>query len=46
MHDGCPVACIGDVPFACVDVFRSHVNDGAALAAAGLQPPHVAAVGR
>jgi hypothetical protein len=36
MHDGCPVACIGDVPFACVNVFRSHVNvgffNGAALA--------------
>ena len=28
MHDGCPVACIGDVPFACVNVFRSHVNVG------------------
>jgi hypothetical protein len=28
MHDGCPVACIADVPFAYVNVFRSHVNVG------------------
>jgi len=28
MHDGCPVACIGDVAFAYVTVFRSHVNVG------------------
>ena len=28
VHDGCPVACLGDVPFAYVNVFRSHVNVG------------------
>jgi hypothetical protein len=28
MHDGCPVACVGDVPFAYVNVFRAHVNVG------------------
>ncbi len=28
MHDGCPVACFGDVPFAYVNVFTSHVNVG------------------
>ena len=28
LHDGCPVACLGDVPFAYVDVFTSHVNVG------------------
>lgn len=28
MHDGCPVACLGDVPFAYVNVFASHVNVG------------------
>ncbi len=28
IHDGCPVACLGDVPFAYVDVFTSHVNLG------------------
>lgn len=28
MHDGCPVACVADVPFAYVNVFRNHVNVG------------------
>ncbi|MDQ6672821.1 MAG: DUF1801 domain-containing protein [Chloroflexota bacterium] len=28
MHDGCPVACLGDAPFGYVNVFRSHVNVG------------------
>ena len=28
LHDGCPTACLGDVPFAYVNVFRSHVNVG------------------
>jgi hypothetical protein len=28
LHDGCPVACLGDAPFACVNVFSSHVNVG------------------
>jgi hypothetical protein len=28
MHDGCPVACVGDVAFAYVNAFRSHVNVG------------------
>jgi hypothetical protein len=28
VHDGCPVACLGDVPFAYVSVFTSHVNVG------------------
>jgi hypothetical protein len=27
-HDGCPVACFGDVPFGYVNVFTSHVNVG------------------
>ncbi len=27
-HDGCPVACLGDVPFGYVNVFRSHANVG------------------
>jgi hypothetical protein len=26
LHDGCPVACLGDAPFASVNVFTSHVN--------------------
>jgi hypothetical protein len=36
VHDGCPVACIADAPFAYVDAFTAHVNvgffHGAALA--------------
>jgi hypothetical protein len=28
VHDGCPVACLGDVPFGYVNVFTSHVNVG------------------
>ncbi|MBB5318777.1 DUF1801 domain-containing protein [Tunturibacter empetritectus] len=36
VHDGCPVACLGDAPFGYVNVFASHVNvgffHGAALA--------------
>jgi hypothetical protein len=28
MHDGCPVACFGNVPFGYVNVFTSHVNVG------------------
>ncbi len=28
LHDGCPVACLGDAPFAYVNAFRSHVNVG------------------
>ena len=26
LHDGCPVACLGDAPFASVNVFTAHVN--------------------
>src|SRR5262245_45863085 len=28
MHDGCPVACVEDAPFAYVNVFKAHVNVG------------------
>ena len=28
VHDGCPVACVGDAPFAYVNAFTSHVNVG------------------
>jgi hypothetical protein len=28
MHDGCPVACLGDAPFGYVNVFRSHTSVG------------------
>lgn len=28
LHDGCPVACLGDAAFAYVNVFTAHVNVG------------------
>ena len=28
LHDGCPVACLGNTPFGYVNVFTSHVNVG------------------
>ena len=28
VHDGCPVACVEDVPFGYVNAFRAHVNVG------------------
>ena len=28
MHDGCATACLGDAPFAYVNVFTAHVNVG------------------
>ena len=33
LHDGCPVACFGNVPFGYVNVFKSHVNVGFFLGA-------------
>ncbi|HEY3704592.1 MAG TPA: DUF1801 domain-containing protein [Terracidiphilus sp.] len=38
VHDGCPVACLGDVPFAYVNVFTAHVNVGF-FQGAGLPDP-------
>jgi hypothetical protein len=38
LHDGCPVACLGDAPFGYVNVFRSHVNVGF-FQGAGLRDP-------
>jgi hypothetical protein len=28
LHDGCPVACLGDAPFGYINVFTSHVDAG------------------
>jgi hypothetical protein len=28
IHDGCPVACVGDAAFGYVNVFKKHVNIG------------------
>ncbi len=38
LHDGCPVACFGDVPFGYVNVFRAHMNVGF-FQGAGLRDP-------
>ena len=38
LHDGCPVACVSDVPFAYVNTFKSHVNVGF-FNGAGLKDP-------
>ena len=41
VHDGCPVACLGDVPFAYVNVFTSHVNLGFFQGASLRDPDHL-----
>ena len=41
LHDGCPVACLGDVPFGYVNVFTSHVNVGFFHGAALSDPDHL-----
>ena len=38
LHDGCPVACLGDVPFGYVNVFTAHMNVGF-FQGAGLADP-------
>jgi len=41
VHDGCPVACLGDVPFGYVNVFKAHVNVGFYLGAWLPDPAHL-----
>jgi hypothetical protein len=41
MHDGCPVACLGDAPFGYVNVFTSHVNVGFFQGASLPDPAHL-----
>ena len=41
LHDGCPVACLGDAPFGYVNVFTSHVNVGLFHGAALPDPAHL-----
>jgi hypothetical protein len=41
LHDGCPVACLGDAPFGYVNAFRSHVNVGFFHGAALPDPAHL-----
>lgn len=38
IHDGCPVACVGDAAFGYVNVFKAHVNVGF-YGGAGLDDP-------
>ena len=28
LHDGCPIACVGDAPFGSVNAFKAHANVG------------------
>ncbi len=41
LHDGCPVACLGDAPFGYVNVFTSHVNVGFFHGAGLSDPAHL-----
>jgi hypothetical protein len=41
LHDGCPVACLGDAPFGYVNVFARHVNVGFFQGAALPDPAHL-----
>ena len=41
LHDGCPVACLGDVPFGYVNAFTSHVNVGFFRGAELADPGHL-----
>jgi hypothetical protein len=40
-HDGCPVVCLGDAPFACVNAFTAHVNVGFFHGASLPDPAHL-----
>ncbi len=41
MHDGHPVACVGDAAFGYVDAFKAHVNVGFYFGAALDDPAHL-----
>lgn len=41
LHDGCPVACLGDAPFGYVNIFTSHVNVGFFHGASLPDPAHL-----
>jgi len=41
VHDGCPVACLGDAPFGYVNVFTAHVNVGFFHGATLPDPAHL-----
>jgi hypothetical protein len=41
IHDGCPVACLGDAAFGYVHVFKAHVNVGFFHGASLHDPAHL-----
>ena len=41
LHDGCPTACLGDVPFGYVNAFKAHVNVGFFQGATLPDPAHL-----
>ncbi len=41
IHDGCPVACVEDVPFVYIDVFTAHVSVGFFAGAFLPDPAHL-----
>ena len=41
VHDGCPTACLGDAPFAYVNIFTAHVNVGLFQGASLPDPAHL-----
>jgi hypothetical protein len=41
LHDGCPVACLGDAPFGYVNIFTAHVNVGFFHGASLPDPAHL-----
>lgn len=41
VHDGCAVVCVGDAPFASVNVFKAHVNAGFFYGAFLEDPAHL-----
>jgi hypothetical protein len=46
LHDGCPVACLGDAPFGYVNVFTSYVNVGFFHGAALPDPSRLQGAGK
>ncbi len=38
LHDGCPVACVGDLPFAYVNAFKAHASVGFFMGASLADP--------
>jgi hypothetical protein len=41
LHDGCPVACVGDAPFGYVNAFKAHASVGFYYGATLVDPAHL-----